>query len=523
MKENKINADLYIKSTLIIIIGTLLSKLSGFAREVIIGAKFGASYQLDAYLVAFTIPSVLLASIGAAISTTFIPLYNKIKLEKGNNESNHYFNNVANITLILTTIIAVFIIAFADILIPLIAPGFSGETLQLAIRVSRIISVQTLLLGISSAITALLQANNRFFAYSINALLQNIVIIVLLVCIYEVSAVMLSYITILGIVFSTLMLLYASKKTGISYKMHINLKDTYILEMGRLIIPVLIGVSVQQINVLIDRILASTLYEGSISALNYANKLNLFVYAVFSVSISTVVYPSFSKLFAEGRKAELGKTVENSIITIFLLVVPITVGAILLSQDIVSVIFKRGRFDQAAVDMTSIALIYYSIGMIGYALRDLLSRVFYAMCDTKTPMYNGMIAVFCNVVLNFILVNYMKHGGLALATSISAILSSVLLFRSMTRYTEHINFRRLLVSVIKICVSAGLMGVVLILLDNLLYSGIEITKIIELLKVSFLILIGFITYLLLVVAFKVDGVVELVSIIMQKLRKVFNK
>ena len=178
--------------------------------------------------------------------------------------------------------------------------------------------------------------------------------------------------------------------------------------MSWLIGPVLIGVAVNQINTMVDRTLASTLVEGSISALNYANKLNGFVMALFITSVGAVIYPMLSKLSSEDNKEKFISSVVQSINSVILLVIPISIGAIVLATPIVKLLFQRGEFDARATSMTAIALIMYSIGMVAFGLRDIIGKVFYALKDTKTPMINGAIAMIMNIVLNIILVKYLQ-------------------------------------------------------------------------------------------------------------------
>src|SRR5690606_12151384 len=153
-----------------------------------------------------------------------------------------------------------------------------------------------------------------------------------------------------------------------------------------LAIPVIIGSSVNQINKLVDRTLASQISIGGISALNYANTLNLFVQGVFVVSISTVMYPLISKMASKGNMDGLKKALAQAITGINLLVIPATVGSLFFAEPIVTLLFGRGAFDEQAIAMTSTAFFFYSIGMLGYGLREVLSRAFYSMQDTRTPM-----------------------------------------------------------------------------------------------------------------------------------------
>lgn len=270
---------------------------------------------------------------------------------------------------------------------------------------------------------------------------------------------------------------------------------------------------------MIDRTLASTLVEGSISALNYANKLNGFVMAMFITSVAAVIYPMLSKLSSEDNKEKFTSSVVQSINSVILLVIPISVGAIVLATPIVKLLFQRGEFDARATSMTAIALIMYSIGMVAFGLRDILGKVFYALQDTKTPMINGAIAMIMNIVLNIILVKYLQLAGLALATSISAIVCIFLLFGSLKKKIGYFGQDKIMKTTIKSMVSAVIMGVVTYFAYDIVSNLFGLGFIKEAISLVVSVGIGAITYGILVVVLKVDEVNIIISMMKKKLNK----
>lgn len=212
--------------------------------------------------------------------------------------------------------------------------------------------------------------------------------------------------------------------------------------------------------------------EGGISALNYANKLNDFVQGLFVISIVTVMYPLISKMAAEKNIAGLKKTLSESISGINLLVVPATVGMMIFAEPIVRMLFGRGAFDEQAVVLTSSALFFYALGIVGYGLREVLSRAFYSLQDTKTPMINATIAVGLNIILNIILSRFMGIGGLALATSISALFCTLLLFISLRKKIGHFGLKEITLSFGKIVLASILMAIVAKLANEVLLTQI---------------------------------------------------
>ena len=243
--------------------------------------------------------------------------------------------------------------------------------------------------------------------------------------------------------------------------------------MAQIALPVILGASVNQINVLVDRTLASGLAIGGISALNYANRIDGFVQGMVVASISTVMYPMNSKMAAEGNIKGLKSSVSEAINLINLLVIPATVGAMLFAEPIVNLLFGRGAFDLEALTMTTSALFFYSIGMLGYGLRQIISRAFYSMQDTKTPVINASIAVVINIILNLVLSRFLGIGGLALATSISALICTGLLFISFRKKMGAFGLKDMVISGIKIISASLVMGMVARLTNQLLQKYVS--------------------------------------------------
>ena len=274
---------------------------------------------------------------------------------------------------------------------------------------------------------------------------------------------------------------------------------------------------------MVDRTLASTLIEGSVSSLNYANKLNGFVTGIFITSIVSVVYPTLSKLSSERNKERFINAMTKSINVIVLLVTPISVGAIVLSNPIVKFLFERGEFDSNATSMTAAALTMYSIGMVFYGIRDILIRVFHSMQDTNTPMINGIISVVMNILLNVILVKYLGHMGLALATSLSAIICIVLLFKSLKSEIGYFGQKKIINTSIKAIISALLMGLVTYFTYHILNNTLGSGSIKEAIALFGAIGIGSVLYSILVIILKVEEVYIIIEMIKNKLNKVTNR
>lgn len=508
------------KATVGLMMATIIAKVLGFGRELVLASSYGASMYSDAYIIAMNIPTVLFTIIGTTLGTVLIPMYFEVNSDLGEKEALNFTNNVFNIVIAICILLAILGFVFTEQLVKVFAMGFEGQTLRISIDFTRITIIGIVFTGLSYVMTAYLQIKNNFTVPGIISVPKNIIIITSIILSVKYNPYIMIWGTLLGIATEFLFQLPFAIKSGYNYQPYINIKDKYIKKMSWLIGPVLIGVAVNQINTMVDRTLASTLVEGSISALNYANKLNGFVMAMFITSVAAVIYPMLSKLSSEDNKEKFTSSVVQSINSVILLVIPISVGAMVLATPIVKLLFQRGEFDARATSMTAIALIMYSIGMVAFGLRDILGKVFYALKDTKTPMINGAIAMIMNIVLNIILVKYLQLAGLAIATSISAIVCIFLLFGSLKRKIGYFGQDKIIKTTVKSISSAFVMGVVTYfvysMVSNLLGLGVVKESISLVISVG----AGSITYGILVILLKVDEINIITDMMKRKLNKV---
>ncbi len=493
---------------------TILSKIVGFVRDITLSYFYGASNITDAYLISLTIPNVIFGIIGTGIATGYIPMYSKIEKLEGSNEGNIYTNNLVNILLALSSVLFIFGLIFTAPLVKLFASGFEGETFKVAIRFTRVSLIGMYFTGLISIFKGFLQIKGNYAIPALVGVPMNVITIVSIIISSKGNVLLLSIGTVIAIASQSLLLLLFAYKKGYKYMPVFDLKNKHIINMLYIALPVIIGVSVNQINVLVDRTLASQLAEGAISSLNYANRLNGFVQGIFVFSITTALYPMISKMVADCNMDGFKKSVSEAIIGINLLVIPATVGAMIFAEPIVRLLFDRGRFDAEAITMTSMALFYYSLGMIGFGLREVLSRAFYSLQDTKTPAMNSAFAVVLNIILNIVLSRFMGIGGLALATSISATIGTLLLFISLRKKIGPFGIKNLSISFIKIIGTSLVMGLIAKLSFNSMVDafGQNISLVIA-------IGIGAVVYVVMIYFMKVEEVDVLVGMFKKKLGK----
>ncbi|MCG0276527.1 MAG: murein biosynthesis integral membrane protein MurJ [Thermosediminibacteraceae bacterium] len=501
------------RAAAVIMVATLFSKILGFFRELLIGSKFGATFITDAYLVSLTVPTVLFATVFGALSTTFIPVYSEIEAKKGKKKASSFASNLFNVILVISLAISLFGTVFSRTLVKFVAVGFSGETLEMASAFTRVTMFMSVFIALANVLTGYLQANREFTVPAVIGIPYNIIIITALLFSAELGIWGLVFATVLAALAQVLIQIPAASKAGFKFGTNINFDDEDLKRMGLLVIPVVLGTGVNQVNVLVDRMMASTLEEGTIAALNFASRLNSFVYGLFTLSVATVVYPSLSQLSAEGNMEGFKRALERTLGFVVAIVMPLSAGAMVLRVPIVRFLFERGAFDSRATLMTATALFYYSIGMVGFGLRDVLSRAFYSLKDTRTPMANGAFAVGINIILNLILVSLMGLGGLALATSISALVGTALLFYRLQQKTGPLGGRKILMDIIKSATACVVMSFVVHHIYTVM-SKLFIPKALlyQVWDLGVSCLAGIIVYLIMVLILRMEGMMWAVKI-----------
>lgn len=502
------------KTALLIMILTILSKLLGLGRELTLSYFYGASHISDAYLISIVIPGVIFGFISAGLSAGYIPIYSQILNNEGESIANRFTSNLINISLLLSLIVVIFSFIFSNQIVKIFASGFEGESLKLAVDFTRITLFAILFTGIVSIFTGFLQINGNYMIPALIGFPLNFFIILSIALSLKINTKVMALGYVVAVAFQVLLMILFIKKNRFKYTFSIDLKDKYMKKMLYIALPIILGVSVNQINMLVDRTIASTIVVGGISALNYAERLNGFVQGIFVISISTALYPLISKMAAENNIKGLKIALSESITGINLLVLPATIGSMIFAVPIVSILFGRGAFDNNAVILTSSALFFYSIGMVGFGLREILSRAFYSLQDTKTPMINAAIGMLLNIVLNIILSSYMGIAGLALATSIAAIFTTGLMFVSLRNKIGPFGIKHIAISFLKILFASLSMGGISKLSYYYMTSTLN-----QSLSLIFAVLIGAISYCILINFMKIEDVDLIIGLIRKRFVK----
>ncbi|OGQ01387.1 MAG: murein biosynthesis integral membrane protein MurJ [Deltaproteobacteria bacterium RBG_19FT_COMBO_46_12] len=435
--------------------GTLLSRILGFFRDMVIAHFFGAGMVADAFFVAFRIPNLWRRLVGeGSMTISFIPVYTEYLTQRSEEETRqvtHIAFTIAGVILLILTLLGIF---FSPILIQVIAPGFIQipEKFQLTVTLNQIIFPYLFFMGLFALCMGILNSHRHFFAPAIAPIFLNISIIVSVFLFYhtfKIPVMTLALGVVAGGVTQFLFQIPFLWKKRITFRLNFNFRHPAIKRIGLLMVPGMIGTAVYQLNVFIDTIFASFLPSGSVSYLFFADRLMEFPLGIFAIAIGMASLPSLSGLAAQGKMEELKETLSFAFRLVSFISVPAMVGLIALKTPIVNLLFQRGLFDASATEKTAFALLFYSVGLWAIAGARTIVPAFYSLQDTWTPLKIALICLGTNVILIAIFISPLKHGGLALATSLSSTLNLILLFWKLNSRLGKIDMRKNIKSFLK--------------------------------------------------------------------------
>ncbi len=451
---------------------TLVSRVFGLLRDLVIAMKFGASPAADAFFVAFRIPNVQRRILGeGAVSAAFIPVFSDVLNTKGKPAAWEMTANLLNLLFAILVITTAGIIVFSPAVVSVFAPGFLDEPkkFDLTVQLTRWMAPYLIFIGLAAFCMGILNTFKVFALPAAAPVLLNICMIIgaLFIAPYMEEPVMgLALGVLAGGVLQLVVQLPATFRQGLTLVKTFNHRHPDVLRIGKLMIPVIFGLAVYELNMLVDTILASLLPGGSISYLYYGNRLVQLPLGIFGVALGVAILPMLAEQAAKKNFAELIDTLSFGIRLILFISVPATVGLIVLRFPIINTLWERGEFLRSTTEGTAIALLYYSIGLCAFAGIKVIAPAFYSLQDTKTPFKVGVYAMLLNIVLNLILMGPLKHGGLALATSLSSLFNALLLIYFLKKRLGKIGGRKILTSTLKLAFSATVMGLAIYFCDQ---------------------------------------------------------
>ncbi|MBN2372479.1 murein biosynthesis integral membrane protein MurJ [bacterium] len=455
-----------IKSAGVIGFATIISRLLGYIRDMILANIFGTEMVADVFFVAFKIPSLIKRLLGeGSLSSSFIPVFTDYLEKRKKKEAWELASNVLCLVSVAAILLTLLAILAAPGIVLIIAPGFYPDKMKfrLTVLITRIIFPYIIIASIVAVIMGILNSLKHFAIPALSPAVLNVGIIfgaLFLAPKMNQPITGVAFGVLIGGLLQILIHPPVLIKKGALLKPSFDLHNPGTKKIGLLMVPAAIGLGVTQINIMIDTLLASFLPEGSISYLYYSNRLLQLPLALFGIALGTALLPTYSSLISSGRADEVMSTFSFAMRVVLFISLPSSIGLIVFRVPIIGILFQRGQFTNAATTATAQALFAYSIGLFAYSGLKVTIPVFYAHQDTITPVRIGVIAMLLNICINLILMFPLKHAGLALATSLSSMMNLILLIRIMRNRWGRIDGDRITKSCLKSLVNSLFMGLI---------------------------------------------------------------
>jgi len=508
------------KSASVIGFATLISRILGFIRDVVIARLFGVYVYAQAFVVAFKIPNLFRDLLGeGAGNAAIVPVFSEYTVKHTKEEFWELVNVVLNLLLVVLTALTILGVIFAPVIVRLIAPGFSSdpEKLAVTIKLSRLVFPYILLASLAAYAMAVLNSLKHFSIPAFAPCLLNISIIVFALTFGEGVKGLASGILVGGVLQLAIQIPVLYKK-GFRLNLFKRFKHPAAKTIGKLMLPRLLSSCIYQLNNFVDTIfgsLASIVGEGGVAGLYFAYRLILFPIGIFSTSLSQAILPTFSTQALEDNHDKLRHTLSFGLRATSFVLVPSTVAFMVLAHPIISTIFKGGKFDAYSASLTADVLFYYSIGLVAYGSTRILQSCFFALKDTVTPTKNSILALVINIVFNSILIFPMKLAGIALATSISGICSFTVLFLRLKKRLGDFRISEIAASFMRILAASLLMGAVCYFLSRVSFLPTS-TTVLRFFNLGIVILAGLISYIIFCFIFRVREMRDLRDWILKK-------
>lgn len=420
-------------STLAVMLATLASMVLGFGREVVNAQYFGERWELDAFIVAAIIPTLVFGVFNGALVSALVPIFSDYFSSDKAEEAWRLSSTVINVLVVVLALGAFVGWAAAPWIVHIVAKGFPQDHALETIRMTRIMMPTIIATSIAGVMQALLNAQRRYRAASLQGVALNVcTIAVVLLFFRQYGIYALVFGTAAGL-FAQLLVQLPSYFRRCKYRPVIDLHHPGLNSLFVIMGPIVIGSAVGQVNLLVDKYFGSTLAAGAIAAMQYATKVVGFPQQLFAAAIATVLFPVLSAQFATKEMPSLRLTASSGLRMTALITMPAAVGLIVLARPIISVLFERGEFSQGDVVRTAGAMQFYAAGLLGLAASIVLTRCFFAMRDSRTPVIVAACVMVLNVVACALLVQPYGVNGLAASNSLASLTEAVVLFALLSR------------------------------------------------------------------------------------------
>ena len=467
-----------VRSAGVIGVATMTSRILGLVRDQVLAYYFGAGDAMDAFRIAFRIPNILRDLFAeGAMSAALVPTVPKALASHDRSRAWRLASNVITILVLIASIAALCGVLFARPLVEFYAAGFAAVPgkIDLTVRLTQIMFPFLPLVAVAAAFMAILNALQRFFIPALSPAMFNVATIVCAAVFVPLAPALgiqpitaIAWGTLAGGLGQIVLQWPVIRRLGFRYHAVVDSRDPWLHEIGRLMLPGVVGLAAMQVNLFVNSWLAAGLGTGAVSWLDYAFRLMYMPIGLFGISIATASLPAISGHAATSDDTGVRRAISSGLRMMLMLNVPATAGLIVLSTPIVALIFERGRFTAADTVATAAALTWYAPGLLGYSAVKLISPAFYALGNSRTPLVASAVSVAVNIVLNVVLVRWLGHRGLALGTAIAALVNAGMLLWLLRARLGALEGRRLLTATAKIVLASLVMSCVVYYAERLL-------------------------------------------------------
>ena len=502
-----------------------ISRILGFVRDISVSSTFGISWQADAYAAAFTIPDLIyFALVGGGLSSAFIPVFSSYLATNKEDDGYEMASTILNIVAVASMVLIAIGMVFTPQLVELLTNFQHAEAEQataLTILLTRIMFAQSFFMCLAGISQGILQCYKEFTVPALGAVVYNIAIIVIGLLLAQHIGIMAFTIgVVVGAALNLLLQIRSMRQYRFSYRFTINLHHPGVKQFFLLFMPVVLGLSMNEINLLVSQYLASTLGEGVVYALKQAQRIMMLPVGIFAAAIGLSVFPTMTSHVARGEMEEYKKNLTMGLRTIIFITLPASAGLMALSHPVVRAMYQQGAVTSEQIEMVSVILVFYCIGIVGYGSQQILNRGFYAVQDTKSPVLINVFVLLFNIVLSIALVGPLEYRGLALAYSLTGLLSMAVLGFFLRRKIGPFGGQALAKSALQSVIASIVMAVIVYYTAAGLEQLLDVSgKLMQVMQVAVGIIAGVLVYAIMAIVMKMEEARMVLRVVKRKLRR----
>jgi len=502
-----------------------ISRILGFVRDISVSSMFGISWQADAYTAAFTIPDLIyFALVGGGLSSAFIPVFSSYLATDQDEDAHVMASTILNIVAIASMVLIAIGMIFTPQLIDIMVEfkhENAAEATALTIVLTRLMFAQCFFMCLAGISQGILQCYKEFTVPALGAVVYNIAIIVIGILLAQhIGIAGFTIGVVVGAALNLLLQIRSMRQYGFSYKLTLNLRHPGVKKFFLLFLPVVLGLSMNELNLLVSQRLASGLGGGVVYALKQAQRIMMLPVGIFAAAIGLSVFPTMTSHVARGEMKEYKQNLTMGLRTVIFITLPASVGLIALSHPVVRAMYQQGAVTTVQIELVSVILVYYCIGVVGYGAQQILNRGFYAVQDTKSPVLINVFVLLFNIIISIILVGPFTYRGLAMAYSLSGLLSMLVLGVALRFKIGQYGGKALVKSALQSIIASAVMGVAVYFVANGLEQVLDLSsKLMQVLQVGIGITAGVVVYAAMAIVMRMEEAQQVLRIVKRKLRR----